>query len=389
MPFLDLPIDILLLLPDFMDGLDTLCNLQATCKALYKTFESTRPNTVLRLLARRADASRRSSLRQGPPLAHVLALAVAGQVADWAIGSEARTARLRLAFRAGPLGILRLGLEVAGMSLADAKVFCDGTCIAKACILADEQVRCHRCAALDRAAACINQCFQIEDVCSTVRLSGHEFGIEMVYHLAIYGELFHSSMMACITLESDRPRFGADMRRASLVEWPVLTNANSMTILPLLEHAGALRPRPRPRMPAISSRTAVERAIQLGTFRHVLSRLSSNQAWQMKWRTALHAGGILSELSTGPDDAFWMSTMQSCGMAGFELWSNLVTPPLRREREGICGRVRWGEVRNIMVEEVQQCSSRLLDSSRIEKHKGDWPDLSGDIEASLDIIMQH
>jgi len=255
--------------------------------------------------------------------------------------------------------------------------------------LSDGQVRCHRCAVFDRAAACINQCFSTEDVCRGSKLPDHEFGVDMVYHLAIYGELFYSSMMACITPECDRPQFGADMRRAFLAEWPVLTSTSSVSILPLLEQAGALQPPPRSRTLAIDSRKATERAIKMEAFRSVLSGLSSNQAWQMKWRTALHAGGILSKSSTGPDHVFWMSTMQSCGMAGFELWSNLVTPPLRREREGIRGRTRWGEVRNIMVKEVQQHSGRLFDSAQTDRYKGEWPDLFGDIKACLDINILH
>ncbi|KAH7016198.1 uncharacterized protein B0I36DRAFT_355038 [Microdochium trichocladiopsis] len=122
MSLLGLPLDILTFLPAYFDNLRTLIQLQATCRALYAALERISPRTIL-ALAVRSDF-KQSKAWGSRPWVHTLALAVAGQVSDWAVGDLARTTRLQGAFQHGSRGILMLALEVAGLTLADLRDLC-------------------------------------------------------------------------------------------------------------------------------------------------------------------------------------------------------------------------------------------------------------------------
>ncbi|KAJ1333847.1 hypothetical protein MN608_03844 [Microdochium nivale] len=398
-PILDLPLDIIFLLPAYFDDIRTLLRLQQTCRPLYSALEQTLPNTILHLVVRSSGAGQLlQACRRTRPLAHVLALAVARQVADWAAGDGSRTARLRHAFAAGSRGILELGLDVAGLTLAEVTELCclDGKSRRKGMV---RPPRSHQVSsALDRMVACIMQCHS-GDQEDRVTLRETGMAADMVYHMAIYGELFRPSVTLGVDQYTARHRFATEVRQAYIAEWPALSEATSSSLLTsTLKGCPATRgtsssPHKRKDGPGEEGNSADRRrapraagedtegrrgqgAMTLGAIlRDELLSLSDNKAWQMKWRTALHTAGMLSSRSSAAEDRFWITAMQSCGLAGADLWSWLVSsrPTTASADDGNLGlptmRARWAGERRGFVQ-----GARIAGVM-------DWPDFWSDLRA--------
>ncbi|KAJ4346656.1 uncharacterized protein N0V89_010587 [Didymosphaeria variabile] len=113
---LDLPNELLLQLPSYMNNIEDFMNASSTCKRLRNLFTNTLPKTILRLASRSAPTF-------FSPHPHFLVLAVARQIAAWAVASQAeretRVALLVEAFRGGMKGVLSLALsdDVEGVGL--------------------------------------------------------------------------------------------------------------------------------------------------------------------------------------------------------------------------------------------------------------------------------
>lgn len=113
---LDLPTELLLQLPAYLHNIEDFKNASSTCTRLRNIFADTLPKTILRLAADSAPTF-------FSPHPHFLVLAVARQVATWAVAVEAerrsRIKRLVDAIRGGMHGILTLALrnDVEGVGL--------------------------------------------------------------------------------------------------------------------------------------------------------------------------------------------------------------------------------------------------------------------------------
>ncbi|KAF2448464.1 hypothetical protein P171DRAFT_428532 [Karstenula rhodostoma CBS 690.94] len=113
---LDLPDELLLQLPLYIQNIEDFKNASSACRHLRNVFADTLPKTILRLASRSAPTF-------FSPHPHFLVLAVARQIATWAVasgaGTERRVERLVEAFRDGMKGILSLALhdDVEGVGL--------------------------------------------------------------------------------------------------------------------------------------------------------------------------------------------------------------------------------------------------------------------------------
>ncbi|KAF9737465.1 hypothetical protein PMIN01_05244 [Paraphaeosphaeria minitans] len=114
---LDLPDELLLQLPVYMHNFEDFKNASSTCRHLHNVFADTLPKTILRL----ASGSAPTFFSPHP---YFLVLAVARQIATWAVANDAerefRVERLVEAFRGGIKGLLSLALQdnVEGVGLA-------------------------------------------------------------------------------------------------------------------------------------------------------------------------------------------------------------------------------------------------------------------------------
>ncbi|KAL1593712.1 hypothetical protein SLS60_010444 [Paraconiothyrium brasiliense] len=117
---LNLPDELLLQLPLYMHNIEDFKNTSSTCKRLRNVFADTLPKTILHLASRSAPTF-------FSPHPHFLVLAVARQIAAWAVvvaaEREARVARLVEAFHGGMKGVLSLALsddaEGVGLTMED------------------------------------------------------------------------------------------------------------------------------------------------------------------------------------------------------------------------------------------------------------------------------
>jgi hypothetical protein len=117
---LDLPDELLLELPWYMRNIEDFKNASSTCRRLYNVFANTLPKAILRLAYNSAPTF-------FSPHPHYLFLAVARQIAAWAVSADAeretRVARLGDAFRGGVKGVLSFALrddvEGVGLTMGD------------------------------------------------------------------------------------------------------------------------------------------------------------------------------------------------------------------------------------------------------------------------------
>ncbi|KAL2785951.1 hypothetical protein BJX66DRAFT_313826 [Aspergillus keveii] len=110
MPLLDLPLEVLLLLPSYLDNIESFKNAASSCRTFRNVFAKTLPSTILRLAAASAPTF-------FSPHPHFLVAASVRSVSDWALGHEDRTKLLRDAFRSGIYSLYNFCLEHGGLTL--------------------------------------------------------------------------------------------------------------------------------------------------------------------------------------------------------------------------------------------------------------------------------
>jgi len=112
MNLLDLPSDIISLLPTYFHSITDLYALLSTCRALYNVFafsEVRLPPILPRLYGRPLL----------PPHPHLILVGTARQVADWATASRGNRAVLYESLLEGNCGLFKLSQKVARVSLKD------------------------------------------------------------------------------------------------------------------------------------------------------------------------------------------------------------------------------------------------------------------------------
>ena len=112
MQLLDLPMEILTLLPHHLRNIQDFTDASSSCRTLYTAFAKTPPGTILRLAA----ASSRELFRPHP---HFLIAATVRQVSEWARLRQENTFILRDTFENGIDALFDLCVSKAGITLDD------------------------------------------------------------------------------------------------------------------------------------------------------------------------------------------------------------------------------------------------------------------------------
>ena len=112
MGLIDLPNELLMMLPEHLHNIEDFMNASSSCRQLRDAFAKTTPNIILQLAA----AQSRVFFRPDP---YFLVAATARQVGEWGLQSAANTEIVRSAFRHGIEGLFELCISVAGLTMGD------------------------------------------------------------------------------------------------------------------------------------------------------------------------------------------------------------------------------------------------------------------------------
>ncbi|KAL2822803.1 hypothetical protein BDW59DRAFT_149209 [Aspergillus cavernicola] len=110
MSLLTLPTELLCLLPNYLDNIESFTNAASSCRTLRSAFLATHPSTILHLAAASAPTF-------FSPHPYFLVAATAKSVSDWAIGNPDRTTLLRKAFYGGIYALYDFCLQHGGLTL--------------------------------------------------------------------------------------------------------------------------------------------------------------------------------------------------------------------------------------------------------------------------------
>ncbi|KAI1357900.1 hypothetical protein F5Y08DRAFT_323082 [Xylaria arbuscula] len=193
---LDLPRDILFMLPEYLHNIEDFMNLASTCTQLRECMSTTRSNTILRLAA----AQSRVFFRPSPLF---LATATARELGNWARQSDANEQELALRLEEGVDGLLDLALDHCGLTM--------------------ERIRkLHRLrfSLINPVADVIDQCvgrqwystpnFWNGGVDDAYTIDAEP--VDTFFHLAMYGELFAPDFEPILNQDSQARRLSADTR---------------------------------------------------------------------------------------------------------------------------------------------------------------------------------
>jgi len=112
MKLIELPSELILLLPPFLHSIDDLYSLLQTCRTLYQHYADSR-------VALPPIFAKRDGQRVLPPHPHLLLSGTARQIADWAVESKANRHELLQTLPGRMEGLLSLAERVTRLSLAD------------------------------------------------------------------------------------------------------------------------------------------------------------------------------------------------------------------------------------------------------------------------------
>ncbi|KUJ15085.1 uncharacterized protein LY89DRAFT_720481 [Mollisia scopiformis] len=112
MELLDLPVEILVLLPNHLHNIEDFKNASSSCRTLRNAFWETDPHQILQL----AGAASRTFFRPDP---YFLIAATVRQVRDWALESQDNSDVLRQAFMCGIEGLYDLCIAKASLTMDD------------------------------------------------------------------------------------------------------------------------------------------------------------------------------------------------------------------------------------------------------------------------------
>lgn len=193
---LELPTEILQLLPLFLRDIEDFMNLSSTCRHLREVLEGTSPNQILRLAA----AADRTFFRPTP---YFLVAATARQVSKWALEDPDNMDKMRKAFKGGIESLHELCLQVAGLTMHDIRR------------LYETRFSCFNPASdlIDRVAG--KQWYSVENFWDGGRSDAATIDCEperALFQIVIYGELFASTFEAHLLPSQNLPRFDIHTR---------------------------------------------------------------------------------------------------------------------------------------------------------------------------------
>ncbi|MCJ1374040.1 hypothetical protein MMC20_005270 [Loxospora ochrophaea] len=112
---IDLPVDIVSILPNYLCSLQDLYSLLQTCRTLKKACESSKARLP-------PDFPKLYGQHLLPPHPHLLLAGTVRQVADWAVGNNSNRVELLEALKGGNEGLLHLAVKVSRFSLSDVRI---------------------------------------------------------------------------------------------------------------------------------------------------------------------------------------------------------------------------------------------------------------------------
>jgi len=313
----NLPIEILLLVPQHLHRLEDLVNLSSTCRKFYAACSTTSPRAILRLAA----ASSRTFFRPDP---HFLIAATVRQVSDWALLNSENTETLHHAMQEGVYSLLALCVDKAQLSMDDIRRL-HATRFSLINPLSDM---------IDRCAG--TQWYAAPDFWNGGVSDPNTISLEptrSLFQIAIYGELFASSMSAFLEPELGLPRFDHDFRMDYIkycIPDPMCGSYEGMTVL-------AVGPYIKLDEPSTHNKLMPEHNLDQVNLNHVLdgrykyNKLMPEEEFDqvglnhlLRCRTWTEAWSSVRE-EIGPDfeeewrQQMWHSAVQLHGLEGLEM----------------------------------------------------------------------
>ncbi|KAL8992628.1 MAG: hypothetical protein Q9169_006949 [Polycauliona sp. 2 TL-2023] len=316
---LDLPNDILILLPQHLANIEDLKELSSTCRFFHGVCRSASPNLILRLAA----ASSRIFFRPDP---YFLVAATAKQVGDWALLNDTNAKRLREALKHGIGALFDLCIETAGLTMEDIR-----------------RLHASRFTTINPVTDLIDRCagkqwYNVDDFWDGGRSDAETIDCEperSLFEIAIYGSLFHATLEA--NLEG---RQGLDLAtRLDFIKYCIpdwyCRSYNGFHV----EDTGPYR----------NGRDNVEPRMDQYSIRHILK----SRTWRTPWEEARR--------KCGPDfeddrlQKIWACAVQMQGLEGFEM--------LRPD-----GANRWRPYLTELRQKVARIDTTCLDSPEKDVH---------------------
>jgi hypothetical protein len=192
----NLPNELLMTLPQHLHNIEDFMNASSSCRKLRDAFARTTPNTILQLAA----AQSRVFFRPDP---YFLVAATAPEVGQWGLQSTENTEVVRAAFRNGIEGLFELCVSVAGLTMGDVRRLH----LSRFKIVNPVEDM------IDRMAG--KQWYETPNFWDGGVSDAYTIDCEPMrttFQLAIYGELFGSSMNAFLQPSLSLPRYSLDAR---------------------------------------------------------------------------------------------------------------------------------------------------------------------------------
>ncbi|KAK4693060.1 hypothetical protein P7C71_g4262, partial [Lecanoromycetidae sp. Uapishka_2] len=286
MQLVDLPVELLALLPAFLHNIEDFINASSSCKTLRNACGLTSSKTILRLAA----ASSRVYFRPDP---YFLIAATARQVSDWALLNTENTETLRQAFRAGLDSLFELCIAKGRLTMEDIR-----------------GLHASRFSTFNPIIDMIDKCAGEQWYSTPNFWDGGVSDAETIgydpprslFQIAIYGELFSTSMLAAISPSSALPRFDLQIRlefiKYCIPDWMCHGAYQGFTV----EDIGPYAPG--------GHREMDDNQLRLN---HILHCRTWREAWEKV------------RLQVGPDfevewkQQIWESAVQLTGLKGLEL----------------------------------------------------------------------
>lgn len=336
MKLLDLPMDILVLLPKHVHNIEDFMNASSSCTTLRDAFASAKPNTILRLAA----ASRRIFFRPDP---HFLVAATVRQVSGWALESAENTETLRLAFMGGVDALLGLCLEKAGLTMDDIR-----------------RLHLMRSSTLNPVADLIDRSAGVQWYAQSDFWDGGASDAETIrcepetamYQIIIYGELFASTFQAYLEPARSLPRFGLEMR-LDYIRYCVPDYFCAR------ENPGVDAPKP-------VGIYAPELLEYLGEDQIALNHVLNCRRWREAWEGARRQVGGDFELEWKQD--MWQSVVQCQGLHGLDMICAGGVDEWRQRLEEIRGQ----------IEALEQCP-KTYSFGHYENPATDYPQMAKEV----------
>lgn len=288
MGILQLPTELLLVLPQYLHNIEDFTNLSSSCRAFRQVCSDASPNTILRLAA----SSSRVFFRPDP---HFLIAATVRQVSDWALLSNDNTEALRQAIQGGVYSLLDICVEKAGLTMDDIR-----------------RLHASRFSLINPTSDMIDRCAGPQFMSTSDFWNGGvsnpaTISLEptrALFQIIIYGELFASTMQAFLEPDRALPRFDQEFRLDFIkycIPDSMCSSYTGVTVLEVGPYVGTnneLMPQ--------------KESDQVG-----LDYLLTCRTWSEAWeRVRLAIGPNFDDV---PRQIMWESAVQTQGLEGLEM----------------------------------------------------------------------